>query len=191
MSTSVDAVQSLKRIEAWVASRHPDRLPLLRPSADAGAVERIESKLDMELPADVRNLYAANDGQPEGAPALYLNQRWLPLDLVGVAWEDLCLRHGRSAVQRRAANANGPPFMPAAWWSEQWLPLFGSARGDHYCVDLRPERPGRYGQIIWFLYDRPERAVIAPSLSQLLQRVSEGLDTGEWRLDAALDGLSD
>ncbi|MBX3536677.1 MAG: SMI1/KNR4 family protein [Chelatococcus sp.] len=191
MSIPIAPLQSLKRIESWVADRYPDRLPFLRPPADASTVERIERRLKLKLPDDVRNLYAAYDGQPEGAPTLYLNQRWLPLDLVAVAWEDLCLRYGRNVALRRAANTDSPFPMQTTGWSALWLPLFGSPRGDHYCLDLWPGRPNRFGQIIWFLYDRPERMVIASSLSQLLRRVADGLDKGEWCLEAGFDGLSD
>ncbi|HEV7257761.1 MAG TPA: SMI1/KNR4 family protein [Bosea sp. (in: a-proteobacteria)] len=191
MSITLDAVQPLTRIEAWVARNHPDRLPIFRPAAAAATVERIESKLGRLLPPDVRALYAAHDGQPEGAPALYLNQRWLPLDLVAVAWEDLCLRYDNSDALRLVANGNGRSALKAVAWSSDWLPLFGAPRGDHYCIDLRLERPERYGQIIWFLYDRPERTVVAPSLSHFLSRVATGLDAGGWHLDAGYDGLSD
>jgi cell wall assembly regulator SMI1 len=191
MSIEPDAVQCLRRIEAWVGRYHPDRHPFLRPAASAGTLQRLETRFGRELPADIRGLYSVHDGQPEGAPALYLNQRWLPLDLVAVAWEDLCLRYGHPGEMQVAAIGNGKPTLKAAAWSGSWLPLFGSPRGDHYCIDLRSDRPGRCGQVIWFLYDRPERAVVAPTLSHLLGRVADGLDTGEWRLDAGYDGLSD
>jgi cell wall assembly regulator SMI1 len=186
-----DAVESLKRIEAWVARDHPERMPFLRPAAELDKLVRLEAKLGNALPSDVHSLYAAYDGQPEGAPSLYLNQRWLPLDLAVVAWEDLCLRYGSSDELRLAKSANDRPPLKATAWSAGWLPLFGSPRGDHYCIDLRFQSSYCYGQIIWFLYDRPERAVVAPSISQFLRRVADGLDSGEWRLDAGYDGLSD
>ena len=191
MSGPVDAAQSLERIESWVARAYPDRLPFLRPAASAGTLQRVEAKLGRDLPLEIRALYAVHDGQPEGAPALYLNQRWLPLDLVAVAWEDLCLRYGCPDDVRVTANTNGRSSLQAPTWSGCWLPLFGSPRGDHYCVDLRSDRPGRCGQVIWFLYDRPERTVVAQSLSKLLGRVADGLAAGEWHLDAGYDGLSD
>lgn len=191
MSTSTDAVQSLMRIAGWMACTHPDRLPFLRPGAASATLRRIEAKLGRELPDEIRNLHAAHDGQPEGAPTLYLNQRWLPLDLVAVAWEDLCLRYGCGGELPLAENSGGRSIPRAAAWSASWLPLFGSPRGDHYCVDLRSERPDRYGQVIWYLYDRSERTVIAPSISQLFSRVADGLDAGEWCLDVGYDGLSD
>lgn len=191
MSTLLDGVQSLKRIEAWIARNHPDRLPFLRPGIGAGTLRRIEAKFGQALPSDIRLLYAAHDGQPEGAPTLYLNQRWLPLDLVAVAWEDLCLRYGCKTELRPAAHGNGGYFVQAAAWSANWLPLFGSPSGDHYCIDLRREPPHRYGQVIWFLYDQPERTVLARSIGELLWRVADGLYAGKWRLDDGYDGLSD
>jgi cell wall assembly regulator SMI1 len=191
MSVPLDPVRSLKRIETWVARSHPDRLPFVRPGADARTLKRIEAKFGKALPSDIRLLYAAHDGQPEGAPSLYLNQRWLPLDLAAVAWEDLCLRYDGDDELRLTPGSNGRPLLKAAAWSAHWLPLFGSPRGDHYCIDLRPERPERYGQVIWFLYDQPERTVVARSMGELLWRVADGLDGGKWRLDDGYDGLSD
>lgn len=186
-----DPVQSLRCIDAWMRRNHPDRQPFLRAGADPGSVLRLEHKLGVELPSDVRLLYATHDGQPEGAPYLYLNQRWLPLGLVDVAWEDLCLRY--SSLDQLA-----PEVCRYDWsicqtkaWTSNWLPIFSSSRGDHYCVDLQSENSERYGQIIWFLYDRPERTGIAPNLRQLLWRVADGLKAGIWRLDDGYDGLSD
>ncbi|WP_202332958.1 SMI1/KNR4 family protein [Mesorhizobium sp. L-8-3] len=191
MPIQFDSVRSLERIEAWVARNHPDRLPFVRPGADACTLQRIEAKFGKALPSEIRLLYAAHDGQPEGAPALYLNQRWLPLDLVAVAWEDLCLRYGAGDELHLAALTGGQPLPHAAIWSASWLPLFGSPRGDHYCIDLRPERPDRDGQVIWFLYDQRDRTVVAQSIGELLLRVADGLDAGKWHLDDGYDGLSD
>lgn len=190
MSISLDPVRQLKRIEAWLAGNHPGRLPLFRPGADSHTVQRIEAKLGRPLPREVRLLYAAHDGQPEGAPSLYLNQRWLPLDLMAVAWEDLRLRHGGYDAHRASGDGLRAAAHPA-FWSMDWLPLFGSPRGDHYCLDLRPEGSDGYGRILWFLYDQPERAVVAQSMTQLLQRVADGLEVGRWHLDDGYDGLSD
>ncbi|WP_087003985.1 SMI1/KNR4 family protein [Rhizobium sullae] len=190
MSAAVDLVWLLRRIEAWVARNHPDRLPFVRPGAEASTLQRIETKLGNALPSDIRLLYAAHDGQPEGAPALYLNQRWLPLDLVAVAWEDLCLRYGAPGELHLAARAKGGPRRQAAW-SPSWLPLFGSPRGDHYCIDISPEPSERFGQVLWFLYDWPGRTAIAPNIGELLQRVADGIEAGRWRIDDGYDGLSD
>jgi cell wall assembly regulator SMI1 len=173
MPIDADPVRFLRRIEAWLACEHPDRLPLFRPGATSDTLRRIEARLGTTLPDDIRMLYAAHDGQPECAPSLYLNQRWLPIDVMAVAWEDLCRRYGDA--------------VPAVW-SPGWLPLFGNARGDHYCVDIRvrPSRP-----IIWFLYDQPARGIIARNIAQMLECVTDGVESGEWRLDEGKGGLGD
>lgn len=191
MSGTVDPVRAIGRIEAWVAHRHPSRLPLFRRGADARTIQRIERRLGRSMPDDIRMLYAMHDGQPEGAPSLYLNQRWMPLELVAVAWEDLCLRHGVGREGVASVISGGAGALQAESWSADWLPLFGSSRGDHYCVDLRPGQAGRSGQVIWFLHDQAEHLVIADSVAQMLSRVADGLEAGRWQLDIGLDGLSD
>lgn len=115
----------------------------------------------------------------------------MPLDLVAVAWEDLCLRHGTSCKSLVSASSSGMPVVQTGVWSADWLPLFGSPRGDHYCVDLRARQAGRSGRVIWLLYDQQERIVIADSVEQMLARVADGLEAGRWHLDRGLDGLSD
>jgi cell wall assembly regulator SMI1 len=180
MSTRMDPVRSLERIEAWMVRYHPDRLPLFRPAVDPHSVARIEARLGVQIPHEVLALYTAHDGQPEGAPSLCLNQRWLPLDLVRLTWEDMCLRH--SAVTVSAGQRS---------WSQHWLPLFGSFRGDHYCIDLSLTRHSHAGPVIWFLYDEPERTVIASSIGDLLGRIADGVESDRWHLDEGYDGLSD
>ena len=183
MPNLLEPEEALRRIDAWIAWTYPDRLPFVRPGASSGTIQRIEAKFGRSLPCDMRRLYAAHDGQPAGSPALYLNQRWLPLDLVIVAWEDLCFRYGKARDGRRHPGT--------VTWSADWLPLFGSARGDHYCIDLRPELTDTYGQIIWFLYDEPDRPVVARSIAELLSRVAFVISSGKWTLDDGYDGLSD
>src|SRR5690349_7864032 len=107
MPSLLEPVLALKRIEAWVVGNHPDRLPFLRAGADPGAIQRVEARFGRRLPTEIRQLYAAHDGQPAGSPALYLNQRWLPLDLVVVAWEDLCLRYRDTALPSAGACGKG------------------------------------------------------------------------------------
>lgn len=187
MPNAADPVQQLRRIERWLTRHHPDRLPLFRPGADPLDLHRVETRLGCPLPIDVRRLYTAHDGQPEGAPNLYLNQRWLPLDLAAVAWEDLCLRHGSRSTSLAKSN-DRDTLIQAETWSENWIPLFGSWRGDHYCVDLHP---GHYGRVVWFLYDQPDRSIVADSLTHMLGRVADGLDAGFWHLDPSVDGFSD
>ncbi|GGC68275.1 SMI1/KNR4 family protein [Chelatococcus reniformis] len=190
MPFPLDPVSPLKRIEGWLVRNHPDRLPLFRHGTDDRTLQRVEAKLGKSLPQEVRFLYAAHDGQPEGAPALYLNQRWLPLDVAAVAWEDLCLQHGAKGAPA-GSPASSCDAAKRTFWSAEWLPIFGSPPGDHYCLDLGRQRTQGYGQILWFLYDHPERAVVAPGIAQLLTRVADGLEVGRWHLDDGYDGFSD
>ncbi|WP_201839185.1 SMI1/KNR4 family protein [Microvirga zambiensis] len=189
MPTDAGPVRPLRRIEAWLAREHSDSPPLFRPGATSGTLRRIEARLGTTLPLDIRTLYTAHDGQPEGAPNLYLNQRWLPLDVMAVAWEDLCRRH-RDACEPPEQWTSGVTNALAVW-STGWLPVFGSARGDHYCVDIRIRPSGTSGPIIWFLHDQPERAIFAHNVTQMLKRVADGVETGTWRLDEGYDGLCD
>jgi cell wall assembly regulator SMI1 len=189
MPTDADPIISLKRIEAWLAREHPHRLPLFRPGAALGTLRRIEARIGTTLPGDIRTLYAVHDGQPEGAPSLYLNQRWLPIEVMAVTWEDLCHRYSDAEEPTGLGNSRVP--IPSAVWSKSWLPLFGSARGDHYCVDIRVRSSDRSGPIIWFLYDQPERTIIAHDITHMLERVANGVESGRWRLDDGYDGISD
>ena len=187
MPHHLEPVDALTRINDWIALNHPKRLPFVRTGANIETIQRIERKIGRKLPPYLQRLYATHDGQPEGAIALFLNQRWLPLDLVAVAWEDLCLRYGRNPAPDRDAGE----YLATLVWSASWLPLFASPRGDHYCIDLDGDHPDRHGRVIWFLYDEPDRPVVARSVAELLWRIAVGVETGRWRLDEGYDGLCD
>ncbi|TDW25899.1 hypothetical protein EV128_11672 [Rhizobium azibense] len=87
-----------------------------------------------------------HDGQPPPAPKLYRYQRWLPLASMVDAWGALCDGYtgGRNDITqtRKALHQK----VKALHWSPGWLPLFASAEGDHYCVDLSPGPSGDVGQ---------------------------------------------
>lgn len=181
--------EPLEQIQTWMNQNHPDRMPFFRSPASDMTISRVEERLGIRIPADLKSLYKAHDGQPEGAPCLYLNQRWLPIDLAAVAWEDLCSRH--NAYHSREQKNNSRIIDSLKPWSPSWLPVFGSARGDHYCISLKEENNINYGSVIWYLYDRPERIVISESIIELLYKVSTGLSSGRWKLHDTYDGLTD
>ena len=52
------------------------------------------------------------------------------------------------------------------WWNPLWIPITYDGSGNHYCLDLDPEKDGSYGQIIRMWHDDPQRSIEASSFKE-------------------------
>ena len=173
------------RIEAVLRATAPDLLAALPAGASSEAVAAAERRLDVELPADVRETYAAHDGSGAdilphvafgliGVPLLSLaecisdRERWLGW------WE------GGSFDDSRA-DPRGP--IRRQWWCRGWVPVTWDGGGDHLCVDLDPDPGGVPGQVIYFSHEVGPLEVVAPSWRAYLERYAADLEAGRLRFE--------
>ena len=72
-------------------------------------------------------------------------------------------------------------------WRTNWIPI-GEFNGDHLFIDMDPSEHGIPGQIVETHEDGKYLAVIASSISHLLDRVASNVKNGETR-DSGYDDL--
>ncbi len=75
------------------------------------------------------------------------------------------------------------PYLHSAWWHPGWIPVVSSDTGDYFCVDSDPPEPKRYGQVLLFLHEQPDRPLVAGSLGAWLARIHRDLADGLYTFD--------
>ena len=157
----------------------------LRPGASETALADAERALGLALPADVRAVYAAHDGQAGDAPGALGGLRFLPL-------ADVAAEHAKWAdVLATSPDLAGLPVeavpagaVAATTWDARWVPVADDGAGNGLAVDLAAGPVGTQGQVVTVGADEPTRRVLAPSLPALLDRLAALFASG----DLAVDG---
>jgi cell wall assembly regulator SMI1 len=180
------------RIEAWLAAHAPSIRKSLRPSARAGALEKLQAKLGLSLPADFADSVRLHDGQKESAEhglfpmadndlGAMPSCRLLALAEIGREWAMMKQLHdvGEFASQK-SKPARG---VRDDWWNLAWVPIADNGGGDYFCLDLAPARGGSAGQVIVFFHDMNDRPRIAKSYAAWLETLAEGFESGQYVLD--------
>lgn len=145
---------------------------------------RVESRLGMTLPADLRALYAVADG--DGEAGLFQRLSWW-VDLDGLAKVHGGERHwamrGSHDVPHLTFRYDSQPpgMVRRAADRPGWAPFVLGTGGDYLAVDLDPGPNGRPGQVIRIGSDRDDGAVyITDSVTSLLRKLVTALTDGDY-----------
>lgn len=161
----------LRRLEACLAKNRAD----VHRSLRAGAPEEALAAFARETgaPSDLVELYRWHDGQADGAPFVFEQDRFLPLEEALRERE----RNRQRLYSGETYGANG--------WHESWLPLMSNGAGDCVCVDLDA------GRVIRFWHDSPARPLLAADLRGWLAHVVAGIEAGAGGTPPTVQWLSD
>jgi cell wall assembly regulator SMI1 len=183
--------ESWMRIEAWLRDNAPAIRKSLRPAAKEGALEKLQAKLGMRLPADFAQSVRVHDGQKTDADGLFPladavlgalpSFRLLSLTEIAREWSMMKELHDIGEFSnRRAKPSRG---IRREWWDTGWLPIAEDGGGDYFCLDLAPGKGGTAGQVIVFFHDSEERPRIAKSFAAWLEKLAKGVASGKYALD--------
>jgi internalin A len=186
----------------------------LNPPVEVEELTAAENAIGIPLPAELRELYLAHDGQKADAPGLFFGMSWLPIREVLrelATWRSIIddLAGALDAEQR----SDPPDAIAEVYWHPMWFPLATSEDGNFLAVDLAPGRRGTVGQVINAGRDQEISYVLAASVTEFLERelhhvqagatgISEidghplfGLDSGQshflWKLHMFLSPFQD
>lgn len=151
----------------------------LNPPVKAQDLAAVEQAIGIPLPADLRELYLAHDGQSQDAPGVFFGMSWLPVrDVLReiATW--------RSVVDEVAGAVDAeqrsepPDAIAEVYWHPRWVPLATSHDGNFLAVDLAPGPRGAVGQVINAGRDEEISYVLATSVTELLERVLHHVRAG-------------
>lgn len=173
------------RIEAVLRVTAPALLAALPAGASPEAIAAAELRIGVELPAAVRETYAAHDGSggiDHGAgiiPYEYYGPKGfslLSLDEMLCIWQ--MWRDWAGEVTYPCNRVEGP--VKAEEYNARWVPISDDGGCAYLCIDLDPAPGGVPGQVI-FLDHTHLRCTVAESWRAFLEKYAADLESGRLR----------
>jgi cell wall assembly regulator SMI1/ankyrin repeat protein len=173
-----------KRLEAALKAAAPEVKKSLNRPATQAQIEKLEARLGVKFPDEVRASYLRHDGQrdgqdgllPEGFAELDEEFRLLPLAEILSEWEpwkellDIGEFAGNTATPDDGVRAD--------WWNPCWVPIASNGGGDSLCIDLAPDEGGTLGQVMLMSHEGGGRPRLARSFGHLLADLADHYEQG-------------
>lgn len=172
-------ITTLPRIQSWAQDNAPD--VTFRPPAKPTAVDGFEHKSGLAAPESLRQALLIMDGETRRSAGMIGNWRLMPIAEIQAAWGLLNKLDEKGAFIDHAPKAS--PYIRKTWWYSAWIPIATSDMGDYFCLDTDPPEQERYGQVLLFLQNRPDRPLIAGSLEAWFNRILRDLESGLYHYD--------
>lgn len=169
--------ETLAQIKSWAIAHAPQ--VTFRPPASPAAIENFTKKSGLSCPEDLRQMLLMMDGETRQSAGMIGNWRLMPIGEIQAAWGLLSQLALKGAFADQQALPS--PYIRKAWWHPAWIPIVSSDAGDYFCVDVDPLESARYGQVLLFLRNQPQRVLVAASLSAWFDRIARDLTAGIYR----------
>lgn len=186
MTVTQPIERSLAYFQNWAAQFAPSIV--FRPPVKPAALENFREKSGLPLPDDLIQYLQITDGEPRTSAGMIGNWRLMPLLEIQAAWGLLAKLAEKGAFSDRTPEKS--PYIRGAWWHPSWLPVVTNDTGDYFCLDTNPPDPNRFGQVLLYLQNQPQRPLIAGSLTAWFDRIARDLADGLYSFDP-WEGFSD
>ena len=189
--------ESWASIEVWLGANAPAIRKSLRPSAKTGAIEKLQAKLGIALPADFAQSLQFHDGQktdadnglfPYADDVLGAMPSFRLLTLTEIAREWAMMKELHDVGEFDGRKTRPSRGISREWWNTGWVPIADNGGGDYFCLDTASEKAGSVGQVMVFLHDMEERPLIAKSYAAWLEKLAKGFASGRYVFDGD-DGI--
>jgi len=179
MINPLPIAKSLDMLQTWAQSHAPG--VSFRPPADSAAIANFIDKSSLTIPEELHQLLLRADGETRKSAGLIGNWRLMPIAEIQAAWGLLTKLAEKGAFTDHSPNPS--PYIRHMWWHAAWIPIVSSDAGDYFCLDTDPPESQRFGQVLLYLQDRPERFLIAGSLRAWFDRIVQDLHEGIYTYD--------
>ncbi|MCY1016430.1 SMI1/KNR4 family protein [Pyxidicoccus sp. MSG2] len=172
------------RYREWLRAHHPSFFLQLRPPASDSSLHALAEAMGRPLPEEVVAQWLLNDGQQGEHPGLLAGFQFLPVETAlseWRVWAELRATHQPRQLKALGALASSLPggAIRRAYTCEGWLPLWKEPlEGNYLGVDLSPGERGTSGQVINFGRDEDDKAVLAPSLTEVVEWLAAEAEAG-------------
>jgi cell wall assembly regulator SMI1 len=169
-----------RRIERRLQIHAPEVFATLSPGASAAELKKLETAIDLKLPADLRQSLTIHNGQNDRTrcltfcgyaslmPARNIVRDWRMLTKLGVQFDK---ESGDYSPAKNRLNHD--------WWRRSCIP-FAEFEGDYTCVDMKATKGLRSGRIVEHTHDSLMSETKMPSFTDWLERIARALEAGKF-----------
>ena len=155
----------------------PELYDSIEPGANVRDIRSMERGFGINFPAELREFFTLQQGQSQDSSSGLFYQ-WHLLDFRGIYsyWQQL------GQIPEIAADlleCHGPVRQLTC--HRNWIPIATDYAGGLLCVDLAPGLGGRRGQLMEVGLDYPIRRVLAPAITDFLEKLISDFDQQLWR----------
>lgn len=173
--------ESWNLFENYLEKKLPYYYARLNAPSSLREIKKLESKLNIKLPEEMKDLYLANNGEDESRyiGGIMCGLRMLTLNGILKEWRDL-----KSIEKENNFNADwyGEIYpensIKPHHFNEMWIPIFSDDNGNFIGIDMAPGPEGKEGQIINFGTDEFDHFVIAESLADFINIINQQFENG-------------
>lgn len=154
------------RVEAALTRHLPKVVPSLRLGATKDNLDRLEAKIELRVPDEVRAYWQIHDGQvdPHSTTTLIGTQVLLSTEGIAEVWEI------RTDVWRSVCDD------VKDWWWPVLIPIT-DANGDGFCVHSES------GAVYYHYHDDTLSEVLYPSVGRWFLAIAETLESGRFTIE--------
>ena len=171
--------KSFAKLQAWLQTYTTGMS--FHPPADPAAVDNFEMKSGLQISDSLRQILLIADGETRTSAGAIGNWRLLPIAEIQAAWGWLTQLNTKGVFNGLTSDPS--PYLQDAWWHPGWVPFVSNDSNAYFCIDTQPPETTRNGQILLFFQDRPERPLVAASLSAWLDCITRDLSADMYRYD--------
>lgn len=151
----------INKLDNYLREKRPEYYSMLQSPLTEKEISTLESKYNINLPSDLRELYLWKNGQSQEIYEAFVNNSMFePL-------EDVL------AGNTELTKMIGYDFEIENWWNKNWLPIFSNGGGNYICYDLKGIFTNKKGQLIEYWNGDNDRPVIAPNLVNFLNSLNQ------------------
>ncbi|MFK7601603.1 SMI1/KNR4 family protein [Deinococcus sp. SM5_A1] len=189
MSKIMSVNQSWQMIHDTLDEFAPQRLKNLRGPANESAIGKLEEKIEVVLPDDLRESLLVHNGEEWQGQGI-LSRAWELLGTEDIVYHHVLLNHSHFSEEAQVWYLEFGTTNDLDWDDPQlfarvkktlydpaWIPIAHSGGGNYLFLDLAPELKGKQGQVLsWIKSYGPEKTVAASfsaHLSGVARRLSD------------------
>ncbi|WP_409525990.1 SMI1/KNR4 family protein [Nitrincola sp. MINF-07-Sa-05] len=157
----------------------PSMVDLLNPGSDISRIEKVESRMGITLPVELKSLYLLHDGQKAG-PGFFFDWPFLSIDEMLDEWNAWSQIQENQEIDDVHSISVPRGHIKEIYCSRNWIPFSKDYGGNNYAIDLDPGPNGRAGQVIVFGRDFDTKFVLSLNLTAFVQYYLDSLDAGKY-----------
>lgn len=152
----------------------------LQPGASLNEIEALEGHLGVRFPRSVRDFIGVHNGQ--NGFGLLFGHEFLSIKGIQQQWDNWRSLDESSMNQDCAEFQSSDPagFIKPLYCNKGWIPLTHDGGGNHFGLDLDPDRLGTSGQIIAFGRDEDTKRLLATSFESFVEDTILWLGLATW-----------